>query len=143
MRGATVIAVVLLVGGCTTTQPSVTEIAQAGPGPTPEAAQAAVKAAFAKSLIDPASVMYQFDRTPIYATAGALDDKHTGWMMCGLINSKNRMGGYTGNENFWALFSSADGKTFNVIDSQIGDGSGDYRHMSANTLCASAYGHRQ
>lgn len=102
-----------------------------------------MKAAFAKSLIDPASVMYQFDRTPIYATAGALDDKHTGWMMCGLINSKNRMGGYTGNENFWALFSSADGKTFNVIDSQIGDGSGDYRHMSANTLCASAYGHRQ
>ena len=143
LRGAAVIAVVLLVGGCAARQPSVTETMQAGTGPTPEAAQAAVKAAFAKSLIDPNSVMYQFDRVPVYATAGFLDDKNTGWMLCGLINSKNRMGGYTGNQNFWALFTSTDGKNFTVSDSQIGDGSGDYRHVSADTLCATAYaGHR-
>lgn len=52
-------------------------------------------------MIDPDSTKFEW---PYDFTAGALkglfSKRHTGWITCGLVNSRNRMGGYSGQSYF-------------------------------------------
>ncbi len=86
---------------------------------SPAAAQAAVKAYFAKTLIDPTAPLYQFPVAPVQGKATVGQMREFGWFMCGTINSKNRMGGYGGNRPFFVHFAPA--VADKVDDGTIGD----------------------
>lgn len=76
--------------------------------PPPRNYREIIKTEFAKILIDPTSPIYEFEGEPskgytrneqIFNAPDAF-----GWKVCGKINSKNRMGGYTGAAPFFVLF---------------------------------------
>jgi hypothetical protein len=70
-----------------------------------ETAQAAVKAYFAESLFDADAARYRFPLPPVQGSWIISNGRHFGWFLCGEINGKNRMGGYTGFQTFFAYFS--------------------------------------
>lgn len=99
-------------------------LAKADYGPAPSKNyQETIKKHFAKTLIDPTSPLYTFKepkkgytkRSPMFKT-----NEDFGWVVCGTINSKNRMGGYTGKAPFFTLMK---GNT--ISQSFIGDPLGD------------------
>jgi hypothetical protein len=101
-----------------------------------DTAQAAVKAYFDRTLIDPQSATYRF---PFPVTQGSLttaDVRQFGWFMCGEINSKNRLGGYTGYDTFLVYFSPT--VADQVADGSIGD-TDDARGLVAR-WCKGIYG---
>jgi hypothetical protein len=67
-----------------------------------EAAEEAVRRYFEGRLIDPESARYTF-RRPVRGSIVAYY-RYAGVLMCGTINSRNRMGGYTGRSAFFAYF---------------------------------------
>ena len=88
--------------------PTQTELQMAATALKPsswEAAQAATKRYFSRSLLDPDATQYQFSVQPIqgHLTMGSV--REVGWFMCGQISGKNRMGGYTGYHTFVVHFS--------------------------------------
>jgi len=86
-----------------------------------EAAQEAVKRYFERSLFDAEAARYRFPLPPTRGSRLALPraDREFGWFMCGEINGKNRMGGYTGYKTFFAYFSPTVPDT--VVDGVIAD----------------------
>jgi hypothetical protein len=78
----------------------------APPGP---GHQQVIKDWYAERLIDPTSPLYTFgtpvrgytQENPIYGSK-----LEFGWIVCGTVNAKNRMGGYTGREAFFTLFKN-------------------------------------
>lgn len=105
-----VAAVVAAIGlsACAASGPTPQEIAAADYGPPPPAEyQQIIKDRFAQTLIDPTSPLYTFDEprrsyvleAPMYGRP-----RMFGWRVCGTVNAKNRMGGYTGKDQFLALF---------------------------------------
>ena len=77
------------------------------PGRQPDliAAQATAETTIKSSLYDPSSAEFQWP----FAWAGGywkpvLQGKRVGWWTCGLVNAKNRMGGYVGFQNFAVVF---------------------------------------
>lgn len=82
--------------------PAPEEIRAANYGPPPANYQATIKADFNKLLIDPTSPIYTFDKPFKSYTAG--QPATYGWTICGTLNSKNRMGGYTGAAPFYVIF---------------------------------------
>jgi len=93
----------LVLSGCATQiPPEVIANADYGP-PPPKNYQALVKSAFSHILIDPTSPIYEFNSPRKgYITHGT-GDFYAGWLVCGEVNSKNRMGGYNGQLPFYAL----------------------------------------
>lgn len=95
--------------GCAT-RPTASQIATAdyGSRPGPEHQQL-IKDWFAERLIDPTSPLYTFrepvkgyiGKSPLYGT-----EMTFGWVVCGTVNAKNRMGGYTGREIFFTIFNN-------------------------------------
>ena len=86
-----------------------------------EAAQEAVKQYFERSLFDPEAARYRLPLPPTRGSRLALlkADREFGWFMCGEINGKNRMGGYTGYKTFFVYFSPTVPDT--VVDGAIAD----------------------
>jgi hypothetical protein len=108
----------------------------AAPKPSsPEAAQAAVKAFFAQRLIDPTAPLYRFPLPPTLAVISIGRSHFAGWLICGEINSKNRMGGYTGFDQFIAQFSPTTPDL--VIDGLVGDD--DIGRNLVSGQCREAY----
>lgn len=116
----TLSAAVLVLSGCAKPiPPDVLANADYGP-PPPASHQDTIKDAFAPLLIDPTSPLYTFnepskgytERTPKYGF-----DNTFGWRVCGTINSKNRMGGYTGKAPFFTLFK--DGKMVSQLLGEV------------------------
>lgn len=69
-------------------------------GPRPDNYEEIVKAYYAEKLLDPYSAQYEFD----YLRRGYLRmGGHFGWVVCGTVNAKNRIGGYTGAKNFYVM----------------------------------------
>ena len=101
-----VAALVFLEGCATSIPPEVIATADYGP-PPPANYQQMIKDDFAQVLIDPTSPLYSFGspakgytrEAPMFGTHQAF-----GWRVCGTVNSKNRMGGYTGQVPFFVLF---------------------------------------
>lgn len=102
-----VLAALLLVAACATPV-SPEKLASADYGPPPPANyEEIIKARFNEILIDPTAPLYQIQsphkgytkQSAMYGT-----QERFGWVVCGTVNSKNRMGGYTGRLPFFALF---------------------------------------
>lgn len=108
-----VISFVLLMGlsgglAACATGPTSEQLAQADYGPPPpENHQEIIKEWFEERLIDPTSPLYSFrnptqghtNDSPLYGT-----QLQFGWIVCGTVNGKNRMGAYVGREPFFTLF---------------------------------------
>lgn len=112
----------LLLSACATPiPPEVIANADYGP-PPPKNYQQIIEAAFAPTLIDPTSPIYQF-ATPErgYTRASSLwnTEQSFGWRVCGTVNSKNRFGGYVGNVPFFVLFR--DGQITEMLVGEITD----------------------
>jgi hypothetical protein len=133
---------------CTTQPPSPDEtqaIQSALKPSSAAAAQAAVKAYFDKTLIDPTSPLYRFPLPPVLGAVGgrglpgvSLNKRRAGWFMCGEINSKNRMGGYTGFGRFFVHFSPTVPDT--VDFGQIVEGTDDVLGKAlVSSWCDDAY----
>jgi len=89
-----------------------------GPRPTDEQFRAAGEQAILAGFFDPSSAQIQWDQ----GLAGGywkpvLQGKVPGWFTCGLVNGKNRMGGYVGFRRFVVVM-----KDDAVVFSAIGDG---------------------
>lgn len=79
--------------------PSKDELAAVDIGPRPENAQQLVKDHFAKTLFDPYSAVYTFEYGPERGYWRGLTTT-VGWVVCGSVNAKNRLGGYVGAKRF-------------------------------------------
>jgi len=108
--------------------------------PPSENYQEVVKASFAQILIDPTSPIYEFSGTPYkgYVEQSVMLNlpEGFGWKVCGTVNSKNRMGGYSGSIQFFALMRGD-----NVIQRALGEvpsprsGGLSFRNNSINAAC--------
>lgn len=96
-------SIIALAGAAAAPQP-----ADIGPTPTFEAAVKVGEAAIRASLIDPDSAKiewpYNFVGGSLKALLGKRED---GFFTCGFVNSRNRMGGYSGRS--WFLIMERDG----------------------------------
>jgi len=100
------------------TAPTTEQLANADYGAPPaEDHQQVIKEWFAERLIDPTSPLYSFgnpvqgftQENSFYGT-----QLQFGWIVCGAVNGKNRMGAYVGREPFFTLFK--DGKMVFIHD---------------------------
>lgn len=108
MRHALCNSIALSMAACISTAAvAKKEQAPVDPGPQPNliSAQATTEATIKSSLYDPSSAEFQW---PFAWTGGywkpVLQGKRVGWWTCGLVNAKNRMGGYVGFQNFAVVF---------------------------------------
>lgn len=89
-----------------------------GPQPTIEEFQAQAAAVVVQGFFDPSSAVFQWDRGIIGGYWKPLfQAKIPGWFTCGLVNGKNRFGGYVGFRRFVAVMR--DGR---IVYSAVGDG---------------------
>lgn len=111
------LAVLLMIpSACATPMPP-EKIASADYGPPPPAHyQQLVKDKFAMVLIDPTTPLYNFPSPPkkgyVKESRRFGTEEAFGWVVCGTVNSKNRMGGYTGASPFFVLFKNGQIHTF-------------------------------
>ena len=105
----------LLVSSCFpiagVTHPSDVELRDAYYGPPPpENYKEIVEDRIKRDLIDPYSAQFEFSGNPIkawtYNEAWSGPQFFYGWGVCGTVNAKNRMGGYSGRKLFMAFFQS-------------------------------------
>ena len=104
------IAIILVILGCIP-KPSPQELANATFASLPSNYENKIKDAFTFKLIDPTAPVYKFQQ-PVKKTKfkGVLrgGGHYYGWQVCGLVNSKNRFGGYVGWKKFSAFFYGPD-----------------------------------
>lgn len=91
-------------------------------GKLPKDYKSQIDARFAQTLIDPDSRQIE-DLTFPY-----------GGLVCGYINAKNRLGGYTGREPFYAIFSS-NGELFRLTQFSPDELAGSHGDLGAVTDC--------
>lgn len=78
-----------------------------GPDPTWERAVPLAEAAIKDNLIDPSSAQIEWPYNFSSGTLkGLLSKKRAGWITCGWVNAKNRMGGYTGKVWFLVMINN-------------------------------------
>lgn len=92
------LAFFLIIAGCA--RPSAEEIASANYGPMPMNEKEIAEEWVKSQLIDPYSAQFEqvgFRKgyTSVFGTT------KFGWVYCGRVNAKNRMGGYTGRSAFF------------------------------------------
>ena len=96
MRTLAILPALLLTAA--TTPPSAEDV---GPPPVAAETKAMVEQAIRARMIDPASTVIEWPYDFTSGSLKALFSKRTaGWITCGLVNSKNRMGGYSGQSYF-------------------------------------------
>jgi hypothetical protein len=106
-----------------------------GPQPTEEQLHQAGERAILAGFFDPSSAQFQWDQ----GIAGGywkpvLQGKVQGWFTCGLVNGKNRMGGYVGFRRFVVVMNNG-----RVVYSATGDG-GNYDFVSMQCQKAAQQG---
>lgn len=82
--------------------PSQATLDNADYGPRPVDYKATVNAWLDQTLIDPESKRVTFKTQPVKEYT-SFSTPPAGWVVCGYVNSKNRLGGYAGNAAFWVL----------------------------------------
>lgn len=106
-RQSLLIGLMFCLAACATA-PTAAQLANADYGPPPpENHQQLIKDWFAERLIDPTSPLYTFrNPTQGYTQENAFygTQLQFGWIVCGAVNAKNRLGGYVGREPFFTLF---------------------------------------
>jgi hypothetical protein len=92
---------VLIVGALLTAANRPLTEAEIGPAPPFASAVAITEQAVRDRLVDPGSAQFEW---PYDLTPGALKahrgHRHVGWVTCGLVNSRDRAGAYTGRTYF-------------------------------------------
>ena len=87
--------------------PTDDQVRAADTGPYPSNYEQIVKDNFATSLFDPYSAVFNFTRTPTKGYGGSpIAGARIGWIVCGTVNAKNRMGGYVGVKPFVVVISN-------------------------------------
>lgn len=97
--GAIGLMAATVLAGCAATTMKPASTAEAGPPPVNY--RAAVAANVKETFFDPYSVRDATISAPLYATSvfdGASFVARKGWIVCMKANSKNRMGGYVGQQ---------------------------------------------
>jgi hypothetical protein len=95
-------SVILGLAACAT--PTKEEVDRADIGPRPDNAQQIVRDHFAQTLFDPYSAVYTFSYGPERGVWVGLGTDY-GWIVCGTLNAKNRLGGYVGAKRFRVLIA--------------------------------------
>lgn len=115
MRALLCCVALTLVTACASA-PTNDQIDAADIGPYPSNYEQIVKANFATILFDPYSAVFTFTRTPTRGYGGnVMDGAKIGWVVCGTVNAKNRMGGYVGAKFFAVVISNGA-----VVNREIG-----------------------
>jgi hypothetical protein len=123
----------LAITGCSV-GPTAEQLSNADFGPPPSGDyKAQIRSTFDLILFDGASARYRFERpvksylkaAPVYGTSLTY-----GWRVCGLVNAKNRFGGYVGWRRFFTLFNH------NAIVFRIMGGDEDLNDASIASACA-------
>lgn len=132
-------ALVLMLGACAAPI-SQERIATADYGlPPSENYQEVVKASFAQILIDPTSPIYEFAGPPEkgYVRQSPMLNlpEGFGWKVCGMVNSRNRMGGYSGSVPFFVLMRGDD-VTHRVLGEIPDPRSGDLSFLNNSIYAA-------
>lgn len=105
LRLSCALASLALVAACAS-PPTDDQVRAADTGPYPSSYEQIVKANFATSLFDPYSAVFTFTRAPTKGYGGnPIDGAKIGWIVCGTVNAKNRMGGYVGAKPFVVVIS--------------------------------------
>ena len=103
------------------------------PGPQPDflQAQSIAESTMRANFFDPGLAEFQW---PFNWTGGywkpVLQGKKKGWWTCGLVNAKNRMGGYVGFQNFAVVFYNGA-----LVYYEVGTGQ---QYNFTNAICAKA-----
>jgi hypothetical protein len=137
-NGSIILALIFTLAACAQ-PPTAEEISVLNVAPKPssqEAAEQAVKNYFRELLIDAESARYEFPLPPIKGSFLGPTDREFGWFMCGIINGKNRMDGYSGYSTFYVYFSPAQPDT--VIHGEISDITDEYHFI--DQWCNELYG---
>lgn len=120
--------------GCVT-PPSLDVAANAYYGPPPPASyKQQIQDTINADLIDPTSPLYTFDKPMRGYVMVNRSTPHYGWLVCGTVNSKNRMGGYTGKVRYYGFFR--EGELIAVKTGEIP--TGQYGISFVNTLINAA-----
>jgi hypothetical protein len=75
--------------------------------PYPNNYEEIVRASFQYALFDPFSAQYQL-KSPVKGWKSNRDGISYGWLVEGLVNAKNRMGGYVGYKPFSVLIRNGE-----------------------------------
>ena len=98
--------------------PTQEQIATADYGSYPENYEQLVKDHYAKSLVDPYSVVYEHIAPPAKRMWGdRIDGAHYDYNVCVTLNAKNRMGGYVGAKTSAVMIHN--GVVVQVIDDAV------------------------
>lgn len=128
-----------LIAGCASV-PTAEDLARADFGPRPDNYEELIKAHFFTSLIDPTSPLYQF-REPVKVwSGGALGrEREYGWTVCGQLNAKNRMGGYTGWVPFYVAIRHGQIRSSSIGEAEFGSVP-SFKNAFIGGRCRSFYG---
>ena len=112
--------------------------ADIGPEPATQEARAITEQAIKARLIDPDSARIEW---PYAFTGGSLkglfSKRRVGWISCGLVNSRNRMGGYSGQAYFAVVIHNGAIDMLDIGESQDIDIVG----MSCQKMVSSGFLH--
>lgn len=123
MRASIIILLVLFLAGCA--GPTEEDIRNADYGERPDNPEQIAEEWVEDRLIDPQSAQYDhLEVAKGYAeyTDGFEAKTEYGWLQCGEVNAKNRVGGYTGAEPYFVL----------IRDNEVMIGEIDYRFATKN-----------
>ena len=101
---ALVVMVVFLMVGCATGV-SRCKLCSIDYGPYPDNYKELIKETFNARLFDPYSAVYTFAEPckGLVRRIPVIGVRNPGWIICGTLNAKNRMGGYTGAKTFYVF----------------------------------------
>jgi hypothetical protein len=111
LRKITVLLGILVLTGCAMSKPTPEQIANAYYGHPPDNYKEIIQTYMEGILIDPNSVIYAGWRGPSKGYYQDYGKTFFGYRVCVEVNSKNRMGGYTGRQTWFFVIN--DGR---VID---------------------------
>lgn len=117
MRCTVIFVVLFLLVGCAA-RPSDEEVNSAYYGPMPSNSKEIAEEWIKQRLVDPMSAVFEHDPYVIrgYYSSAFGGSASYGWVRCGYVNARNRMGGYAGRERYYLLI-----RNDSVIEGFIGD----------------------
>ena len=99
MKKVIIFVFILLLVSCTYNfKPTPEQYSSADFGAYPSDYENIVRAYFSRSLFDPYTAVYTFE-SPVKGRIGG-GPSPFGWIACGTLNAKNRMGGYVGANDY-------------------------------------------
>ena len=102
MKKMLILFVCLFIVSCASAKPTPEELSSADYGPPPSNPEAIIHSIIGPRLVDPDSAKYSLS-VPVKGGNDISGKRAYGWRVCGMINSKNRFGGYSGPKPIFAM----------------------------------------